>query len=58
MSKTKKIMVNIDADLKQQFTDGCDERLLNASAVIRHLISLQIENWEKTGSTTIQKIHS
>ena len=43
---TKKIMVNIDADLKERFMQGCESRMLNASAVIRNLITEQIKKFE------------
>ena len=43
---TKKIMVNIDADLKERFMRGCESRMLNASAVIRHCITEKVKEFE------------
>ena len=43
MNKTKQILIRIDEELRQEFTDHCKEHGLSVSARLRVLISRDIE---------------
>lgn len=52
----EKLIVNMNSGLKRAFMAGCSDRMMSASAVVRHLIELQLREWEKTDADVIQKI--
>lgn len=54
----EKLIVNMDPALKRRFMNACSDRMMSASAVVRHLVALQLTQWEKQDADILTKIKS
>jgi hypothetical protein len=53
---TDKLIVNMDPDQKREFMAACGARFMSASAVVRHLVAIQLDAWKKSDADIIQKL--